>query len=241
MSMPVSLDDALRERLSQVSVPTIVSTLYRKGYPETLMRGPRPVSATTTRMIGTAVTLRTIPVRADLLEAQNAGRRPNLQAGSVEALRAGDVLVVDMGGETRTAFMGDVMTTYMWRKGVAGIVLDGSVNDAASIRDIPVPVFAAGDAATPLTSHRIAVEMNGEIGCGGVTVVAGDVIVSDANGVCVIPRALAEEIAEIGVERELLESFVVEKVRAGAPLAGTYPPNEATKAEFEIWRRDKGL
>lgn len=241
MTMPAPLDDSLRERLLRVSVPTIVSTLYRKGYKHALMRGLRPVARETSRMVGVAVTLRTIAMREDLVDAQTQGLRPNLHSQSVAALRAGDVLVVAMNGETRTAFMGDVMTTSMWVKGVAGVVLDGGVSDAASIAEIPLPVFAAGDAAFPLASHRIAVEMNGEIECGEVAVVAGDVIVSDANGVCVVPRALAEEIAEIGEEREILERFVVERVRAGAPLAGTYPPDEETLAAFASWRREHGV
>ncbi len=56
-----------------------------------------------------------------------------------------------------------------------------------------------------------------------------------------MPRALAEEIAEIGEEREILERFVVERVRAGAPLAGTYPPDEETLAAFASWRREHGV
>ena len=62
----------------------------------------------------------------------------------------------------------------------------------------------------------------------------------DANGVVAIPAHLVGEIAEAAAEREILEEFVVGKVRAGAELAGTYPPNEATLAEYALWRKSRG-
>ncbi len=131
--------------------------------------------------------------------------------------------------------MGDIMTTHLLTKGVAGAV-DGAVSDAAAISTIALPVFCAGNAATPVTSHRFVVELNGAVGCAGVAILDGDIIMGDANGVVAIPAHLAAEVAEIAAERELLEEFVIGKVRAGAPLAGTYPPNEATTAEFTRWR-----
>jgi regulator of RNase E activity RraA len=69
-----------------------------------------------------------------------------------------------------------------------------------------------------------------------VTVFAGDILFGDANGVVVVPRALAAEIAQEAAEREALEEFVIGKVRKGAPLTGTYPPNEATLAEYRSSR-----
>ena len=233
-------DDSTRAKLMAVSVPTVVSTLWRRGLKNTLMVGPQPVNPGVVKFVGPAVTVRTIAVREDLLEEQTRGDRPNLQSEAVAKVGAGEVLVIDMGGETRTAFMGDVMSTHMQVKGVAGVVLDGSVSDAAAIAEIPLPVFCAGNAATPLTSHRMVIEINGPIDCGGVPIYAGDIVMGDGNGIAVIPAHLADEIAETCAEREILEEFVVEKVRAGAPLKGTYPPDEATLAEFRDWRAERG-
>ena len=232
----MSPTDALR----QVSVPTVVSTLWRKGFRNTLLFGPRPLNPEAVQFVGRAVTVRTIAVREDLLEAQARGERPNLQAEAVARTGVGDVLVVGMGGETRTAFMGDIMTTHLLAKGAAGAVLDGAVSDAAAISAIPFPVFCAGNAATPLTSHRLVVELDGPIDCAGVPILPGDVIMGDANGVVAIPAHLAAELAETCAERELLEEFVIERVRSGAPLEGTYPPDEATLAAFRDWRSATG-
>ena len=95
---------------------------------------------------------------------KDAAKRPNLQAQAVADLQAGDVLVVAMDGETRTAFMGDIMTTHFLAKGVVGVVLDGGVSDAAAIAD-PLPVFCCGTAGTPVTSHRLVIELNTPVGC----------------------------------------------------------------------------
>ena len=64
------------------------------------------------------------------------------------------------------------------------------------------------------------------IGCAGVAVYPGDVLVGDRDGVLVIPRHLATEIAEQGYEQEQLEAFVSTKIHAGEPLWGNYPPGE---------------
>jgi regulator of RNase E activity RraA len=225
----------VRDRLLQAAVPTVVSLLWRKGFRNTFMFGPKPLNPSAVKFAGPAFTVRTIPVREDLVEQQGAGSRPNLQAQSVAEISTGQVLAVAMDGETRTAFMGDIMTTHLLVKGVSGIVLDGGVSDAAAIASIPIPLFCTGNAATPVTSHRFVIDLNVPVGIAGVPVMPGDILMGDGNGVVAIPAHLVEEIATAAAEREILEEFVVGKVRQGAPLSGTYPPNEATLAEYRDW------
>jgi regulator of RNase E activity RraA len=71
------------------------------------------------------------------------------------------------------------------------------------------------------------------IGCAGVAVYPGDVLVGDRDGVLVIPRHLAAEVAEQGLEQEQLEAYASTKIHAGEPLAGNYPPGEDLKAEYK--------
>ena len=61
-------------------------------------------------------------------------------------------------------------------------------------------------------------------------------VVGDRDGVAVIPSAMADEVACDAAEQEELEEFLLQRVADGAALAGTYPPNEATRAAFEQWR-----
>ena len=69
----------------------------------------------------------------------------------------------------------------------------------------------------------------------------GDIIVGDDEGVVVIPQHLADEVAEQCEEQEKMEAFILERVQGGAKLAGTYPPNDETKAAFAEWRKKKGI
>lgn len=233
------LAEDIRAKLMQVAVPTIVSLLWRKGFKNTLMFKPKPINPNAVKFVGPAFTVHTVPMREDLVEEQTSGARPNLQGQAVSEIPAGAVLAVAMGGETRTAFMGDIITTHLLVKGVAAVVLDGGVSDTAAISGIPLPVFCMGSAATPVISHRFVIGLNVPVEMDGITIFPGDVLMGDANGVVAIPAAVVAEIAEAGLEREVLEEFVVGKVRDGAPMVGTYPPNEATLAEYKVWRAER--
>lgn len=237
MTTSHDFDEEVRSLLLASSVPTVASILWKRGLRTTLLKGPRPVNADVVRFAGPARTVHTLPMREDLLEDMQAGGRPNLQGQSVEQIAAGEVLVVAMGGETETAFMGDIMATHLAVKGVAAAVLDGGVSDAAAMVGIDMPVFAQANIPRPLTSHRMVMDLDVPVACAGVTVFPGDVLLGDGNGVVAIPHAIVAEIAAQAAEREALEEFVIGRVRGGAPLTGTYPPNEAT---MQAYRDSRG-
>ena len=125
-------------------------------------------------------------------------------------------------------------------RGAAGLVLDGGVRDWESAQASGLPVFALGPAAPAHVARLVAVDAGVPIGCGGVLVMPGDIMVGDADGVVCVPRSAAEAVARKGRERESLEAFILDKVRAGAPLPGTYPPGPATLTEYEAHRRARG-
>jgi regulator of RNase E activity RraA len=234
--MPHTLDADSRRKLAACSVPAVVSTLYRMGFQNVMLRGVRPFAPGAPTMVGPAMTLRTIPIREDMRQAISEGRAENLQARAFNDTAAGEVLVCEAAGVVETALLGDMVATAFKVRGVAGIVLDGGVNDRAAIAGIGLPVYASGDASLPFTSHRHITALDVPIGCGGVAVFPGDVMIGDANGVAAIPRAVVAEVAEKAHEREMLEAFCAERLRAGAPLATTYPPNAETVAAFHAAR-----
>ena len=234
--MPHSIPDDIRTRLIACSVPSVVSTLYRMGYQNEFLKGVKPLSPSAPVMVGPAMTLRTIPIREDMRTAIAEGRAENLQKQPIERTAAGEVQVCEAGSETGTALLGDMVTTAFKVRGVAGLVVDGGVNDRAAIEGIGLPVYAMGDASLPFTSHRHITALNAPIGCGGVAVFPGDVMIGDRNGVAAIPLAVADEVADKALYREQLEAFCAERLRAGAPIGTTYPPDEATIADFESTR-----
>jgi regulator of RNase E activity RraA len=237
-TMTHQIDSDIRDRLTACSVPAVVSTLFRMGYQNVFLKGIRPFAPTAPTMVGPAMTLRTIPIREDMRTAIAEGRAENLQAKAFNETGPGEVLVCEVAGVTDTALLGDMVATAFHVRGVAGIVLDGGVNDRAAIEGIGLPVYASGDAVLPFTTHRHVTGLNEPIGCGGVAIFPGDVMIGDRNGVAAIPRAVVAEVSEKALEREELEAFCAERLRSGAPLATSYPPNEETIAAFHAARND---
>ena len=93
---------------------------------------------------------------------------------------------------------------------------------------------------TNLTLHQ-AIDINVPIGCGDTPVFPGDIVVGDAEGVVVIPAAIADEVATEAVEMTAFEDFVAERVLDGQSILGLYPPTDpANQQAFEAWRRVNG-
>jgi regulator of RNase E activity RraA len=81
--------------------------------------------------------------------------------------------------------------------------------------------------------------MNVPIACGGVAVYPGDIVVGDVDGVVIVPRYMASEVAQDATEQEVMEEFLSSRVEGGAMLRGTYPPNEETLAAYKEWRKQR--
>jgi regulator of RNase E activity RraA len=191
--------------------------------------------------VGPAFTVRNIPAREDL-DQLSAFENPNHpQRKAIESVPPGHVLVIDTRGEKRVASGGQILTTRLKVRGAAGLVSDGPVRDSGEIAKMDFPVFCAGGSAPLNLIHHHAIDLNVPIGCGGVAVYPGDVIVGDEEGVVVIPGHLAEEVATDAAEQEKLEVFLLERVQNGAALPGTYPPNAETRAAYEEWRKRRSV
>jgi 5-oxopent-3-ene-1,2,5-tricarboxylate decarboxylase / 2-hydroxyhepta-2,4-diene-1,7-dioate isomerase len=223
------LPETIVAQLNAVSTATISYQLAKRGFTNTFMTGIAPLRPDL-RLCGRAVTLRYIPVRADL--ARSKKEDSNAQRQLVESIGAGEVLVMDARETIAAATIGNILTTRVQMRGAAGIVSDGCFRDSPAIAAMDFPTYARGRHAAMNTTALFPVEINQPIGCGGVAVIPGDVIVGDAEGVIVIPYDLAEEVAASAAEQERIEDFILEKVRGGASSIGLYPPNENVRAEL---------
>ena len=227
------------ELLKQVSTATLSSQLNRRGYQQLFMQDVRPLRPEL-RMAGQAFTLRYIPAREDLEHAQEFDNLTNKQRVAVERVGPGDVLVIEARGDARAGSLGNILATRIRQRGAAGVVTDGAFRDTPSIQAIDLPTYARGQHPNISFTIHHPVAINVPIGCGGIAVLPGDVIVGDAEVVIVIPRAVAEEVARDAVEQERKEAFILTKIEAGSSIVGVYPMNDETTAEYEQWRRQHG-
>lgn len=228
----MGLSDTTRILLREASTASLTSELLKKGFRNTFMQGVHPLGSGS-RMVGEAFTLRYIPAREDLDLQVDFDNWTNPQRVSVESIGIGEVLVIDARGETRAAALGHILCTRLRARGVAGVVTDGAFRDSPSIRAMQFPAYARGAHATSSSVIHHPVDFQVPIGCGGVMVLPGDIIVGDDEGVVVIPVAVADEVAQSAVARDRLESWLQQKVDAGASIRGTYPPNAETLAEYQ--------
>ncbi|TLM83634.1 methyltransferase [Pseudarthrobacter sp. NamE2] len=124
--------------------------------------------------------------------------RPGDNKGIHQALqlaRPGDVIVVAGGGDESRALLGELIGERAINAGIAGFALDGAARDAETLGEIGMPVFAR--ATSPAGPYKDGpFRIGTAVAFGGVPVLPGDVIVGDSDGVVVVPRDLAEKVAE---------------------------------------------
>ena len=223
------LPDGVLETLRKVSTSTIATQLYKRGFRQPQLLGVKPLSEVADGFVGEAFTMRFIPMREDVdgLDPYRSGN--TLQWEAFEALQPGQVLVVDSYRTATAASGGDMLMTRAWKRGAAAVVTDGGLRDGHVLAQLPFPTYASQVTITTRAAQHHVADLNVPIGCAGVAVYPGDVLIGDRDGVLVIPRHLAAEVAEQGLEQEQLEAYVSTKIHAGEPLWGNYPPGEGRR------------
>lgn len=227
------------EKLREVSTATVTYHLSKVGIRNTFMRGVRRLNPGPV-MIGHAATLRLLPMREDLYDRSTVVNVTYPQRMLVETIESGAVMVVDARGDLSAGVLGDILLARMEYRGAAGVVTDGAMRDSPSMAGGTFPVYLGGmhGAASPMA--HLSLDANLPIQCGGVTVLPGDIIFGDEEGVVVIPRKLAEQVVTDAWKEEGLEHYLLQKVRDGSSIRGVYPPSEETIREYEAWRAARG-
>jgi regulator of RNase E activity RraA len=227
--------DEVLERLRQVTTATAWGYLVQKGIKKPFMMGVRPLAiGEVYPMVGRARTLRYIPLREDLLSNLREAGMENPQREAIESVEPGDVFVVDGMGNLEAATMGDILASRIKARGAAGIVADGCVRDSPFIKRMGIPVFTRSVHPAANTSAILPYSHNDIVQCGGITVVPGDILLGDEEGVVVIPARFAAEIAELGPEREAKETFQRQKILEGLSIEDVYPTmNPRIQAEYD--------
>lgn len=168
------------------------------------------------RIAGSAVTVRCPP-----------GDNLMMHRGLLLA-EAGDVLVVAVGSE-RGAQWGDLAAVYAQHKGMAGVIVDGSVRDVDALTALRFPVWAT----TVSPSHpdkKAPGAVNVPVTCDGVRVHPGDVVCADGDGVLVIPRDQLGAVVDAAERRQAGEERIVAAIKAGQTLFALHDMDAAFEA-----------
>jgi len=195
-----TLDEEIFELFMQVSTPNISDAMHRKG----VMKGIKPLFENI-KLVGRAVTVQTF--EGDWAKPVEA----------TDVAKEGDVIVVYAGSKD-VAPWGELASWSCKQKGIAGFVIDGAVRDVDEIRRIRFPVFATCIVPNAGEPKGFG-EINAEITCGGVEVKPGDWIIGDDNGVVVVPKERAYEIARRAKEVWKAEERIREEIKRGKTLS----------------------
>ncbi len=156
-----------------------------------------------TKLVGTALTVKVPP--GDNLMVHKA----------IDIARPGDVIVVDAGGICTNAIIGEIMSSMALARGVAGMVIDGSIRDADAVAKSSFPVFAKG--ITHLGPYKNGPgEINVPVCIGGAIVNPGDIVVGDEDGLVMVPQG--EDVAkliEIAIAYAEKEDVMLKNIRSG--------------------------
>ncbi len=242
MSPPEShaaLDAQTIATLMTVSTATITTVLLKAGLRQVWMRGPRPLRSGQPRQVGRAFTLRFVPMREDVATPASWAL-PRSTRAAVESMTPGCIAVADAMGLQNAGIFGDILCARMAQRGVAALVTDGMVRDINGVLGTGLPVWSQGTAAPASVAALTFVDWQETIGCGGVAVFPGDVVVADDDGVVLIPDAYLPQVLAAGPAQEDLEAWIMAEVGRGASLPGLYPPNAENLARYEASRKTSG-
>lgn len=226
------MEDATRDALGLLSVATITTVLMKKGLRNVWLRGATILDPGQPRIVGPAFTMRFVPGREDLATPESLSS-PRSTRFAIEEMPAGSVAVVSSCGITDAGIFGDILCARMVNKGMAALITDGAMRDLEGIRKTGLPIWCSGISAPPSVAHLTFVDWQQPIGCGGVAIFPGDVMVADQDGVVVIPQAMVEPVIDAGQQTEILEEWILDQVNGGRKLPGLYPPDQATAEEFQ--------
>lgn len=232
------ITEVARQKLKSVSTATLTTLLFKRGLNHQFIQDVQPLTSLKESMVGEAFTLRYIPAREDLNPLSVFRDSTHPQRVAIETCPKGHVMVIDSRKDARAASAGAILVTRLMMRGVAGIVTDGGFRDSVEIAGLDIPAFHHRPSApTNLTLHQ-AIDINVPIGCGDAPVFPGDILVGDSDGVVVLPKEIAEELAHEAFDMSIFEDFVMECVREGRSIRGLYPLTDSSiEVDFKEWKK----
>jgi regulator of RNase E activity RraA len=238
--------DELLERLKELTSEEVWAALPKPDYANQFEDGWQ-ILHPGKKLVGRAVTAQFMPYRADVAQVAEAegkarfgGRSPNQRV--IDQLQAGDVIVVDLFGKIEDGtFVGDNLATYIQTVTGTGIVVDGGIRDLEGIFPLGMPVYYRGAHPTAIRNVMLT-GYNIPIRIGKATVMPGDVVFADREGVWFIPPHLVEKVLEYAERSRIHDEWTQQKLRTGKYKSSeiySTPTDPELKKEYEEYLKKR--
>lgn len=240
--------DGVLARMKTVTAEEAWAVLRGAGYNHQFEGGWKVINPGE-RLVGRVVTAVFMPLRPDVNAVINDYGRKEGRKGSgqnswvIDTLQPNDVLVVDLFGKIKDGtFAGDNLSTSIFTKTGTGLIVDGAVRDVSGISEIKGFRCYVRDFDPSALADATLMGINMPIRIGHVTVLPGDVVVSDPEGLTFIPASLAEKVADISELTQLQDNWGHQMLREGKYTPGQIDGRWTKEMieEFNRWAAGRG-
>ncbi|MGF6163004.1 regulator of RNase E activity RraA [Pseudomonas sp. 2725] len=200
-------DQALVALFEGLDTPGVSDALDKLGLPGQCL-GVAPLDNYSKVIVGPAFTVQYV----------SASVPPGTVGDFIEDVLPGDVVVIDNGGRTDCTVWGDIMTQYAGSRQIAATVIDGVCRDVNKALGDGYPIFSKGRFMRTGKDRVQVQSVNQPVSVGTARVCARDIVVADANGVVIVPRARAAEVAACARQIESVEADIRALIAQGKTL-----------------------
>ena len=145
-----------------------------------------------------------------------------LELQAVDSCEPDDVFIAAAGGSSRSGIWGELLTTAVMNGGCVGAIIDGTIRDVTKIREIGFPVIARGTCMYDSKNRQRVVDRDVPVQIDGVTFHPGDLVVSDVDGVVVVPQDVEVKVLKLAWAKVYAENEVRDAIRLGMKAVAAY-------------------